>query len=185
MAAIRDTNWETDIELALEEARRIDAEEEERQKTAEGKAQNHLMLVGVVVPFISFAEGITEVDPSDSVARWLSVIFLITASVYMAAAILWALRCLQVSNYVRVYASDLVELWKRPENLRKRLAVSVLTATRRNQDVINRKVFAISMAHAFIVRAILTLIFLLVVKGISSAVCLTSLLQGIIGGSGA
>ena len=50
---ILETSWAAESELAIEEARRLSTEEDERRKTAESKASNLLIVATGFIPLLT------------------------------------------------------------------------------------------------------------------------------------
>jgi len=164
MEDIRSADWSNESALALEEARRIAKEEEDRSKTAESKASNLLLVAAALVPLLTSLETAVWDAKMGTAPKWISLPVLAVAVVYLCWAALWSLRVIAASNYVRVYHADLVHIWKDRQEIKKKLATETMLATRLNQDTINKKVSALRMAHAFLFRAILAFCLLLLVQ---------------------
>lgn len=161
---IRSTIWCVESELALEEARRIANDEEDRRKTAESKASNLLMVAAALVPIFTSLETAIWEAKMGTAPKWISLPLLAVAILYLCWAALWSLRSMATSQYHRVYHADLIKIWEVGQDIKTRLVKEILLATRRNQDEINNKVSCLKMGHAFLFRAIIAFCFLLLVQ---------------------
>ncbi len=164
LAYIEKTDWDVSAALALEEARRLVADEEDRRKTAESKASNLLLLAAALVPLLTYLETAIWDANFTVVPTWLTLPLLALALAYFSAACVWAFRTVEVGTYHRVYPADLVRIWQDRKSLRRQLVAETLAAVRRNQEPVNDKVSASKMAHAFLLRAVLVFALLLVIR---------------------
>jgi len=161
---IQNTEWDSEIELALEEARRLLTEEDERRKTAESKASNLLLVAVALIPLLIYLETtISDGSPGTS-PNWLTMFILAVAVAYLGCAGLWSFRTISVGTYHRVYPTDLVDVWNDKNGVKNLLTVKMMEAIRRNQEPINQKVSASEMTHAFLLRAIIAFSVLLLVR---------------------
>ncbi len=157
LVQIKNTDWSSEVDVALQEAHRISAEEEDRLKTVASKATNLLLFVALLVPLLTYLKAVVLNADVKSVPPWITLMVLALAVAYLVKASLWAFKILGVGNYHRVYSSDLVKVWGNKSDLKRGLVVEILSATRRNQEAVNSKATALKMTHAFLLRAILAL----------------------------
>lgn len=161
---IRSTDWSQEAELALEEARRLASEEEDRRKTAESKASHLLMVAAALVPIFTSLETAIWDAKLGTAPKWISLPLLALAVLYLCWAALWSLRTLAASTYQKVYHADLIQIWKEGDKIKRCLAKKIFLATRSNQDAINKKISCMKMGHAFLFRAIIAFSVLLLVQ---------------------
>ena len=90
------------------------------------------------------------------------VIFFL-ATLYLLRAGLWAFETLKVSTSSRVDASDLASLWCKTDP-KPELVEKLLLAVRYNHTGTQRKLSCIKMTHAFLLRAFLAFILMLIVQ---------------------
>lgn len=162
--SIQDTDWGAEQELALEEARRLYSEEDERRKTAESKASNLLLVAVALIPLLTYLETMIWDGSHGSAPLWLTLPMLALAVAYLGNAGLWAFRTLTVGAYHRVYPADLINIWGGDKNIKLKLIIELMEAVRRNQEPINEKVSATKMTHAFLLRAVLAFSILLIIR---------------------
>lgn len=163
IAAAKDISWEDRTDLAIEEARRIADSEDDRVKTAEGKATNYLLFAGALIPLLTYLEPALTSDQGNALPKWFSSGALMLAVLYLMAAGYWAFQTVKVRTFHRLGISDLVALWHAPHPS-SRLVQETLIAARRNQSVVNDKVSCIKMAHLFLTRAFFILSLLLLMQ---------------------
>lgn len=162
-ADIRAANWDADTDAALEEARRLDDAESDRRKTADGKASIYLAAVTALAPVLaSLLPGIWS-DRSTITYSIVSLAIFFLATLYLFRAGIWAFETLKVSTSSRVDASDLASMWCKTDP-KPELVQKLLLAVRYNHTGTNRKVSCIKMTHAFLLRAFLSFILLLIVQ---------------------
>jgi hypothetical protein len=155
--------WAPNEELTLEEARRLADAEEDRRRSAEGKATTYLLFIAAfAAALIPFLPGILE-GKTGAAPGWLIAIILIIAAAYLVAAGIWAFKTLKVGTYHRLDVADLAEIWgnKHPQ---RALVQETFAITRRNYQAVNVKVSCIKMAHAFMARSIVLFGVLIVVE---------------------
>lgn len=168
---IQATRWTAESELALEEARRIASEEDERRKTVESKASNLLLVAAALIPLLTYLETVIWDGKLETAPTWLTLPILAAAVAYLGNAGWWAFQTIGVGNYHCVYPIDLVKIWRAGKAVQRRLVVEMLVAIRRNQETVNWKVSASKLTHAFLLRTIFTFSALLLVRiafGLSS-----------------
>ena len=163
--AIQASQWRAHSEDALEEARRIASEEDERRRNTENKASTYLLVCAALVPLLTYLEDGIWQEKLGTAPRWLSLPILMIAILYLMRAGLWAFRVLDVGSFARLDANSLIGAWKAPGDPRPRLIREILTAERYNRGITNRKVSSIKMAHHFIVRVFFIFGILLLVEG--------------------
>lgn len=161
---IQHTDWSIDSKLAVEEARRIVSEEDERRKTAESKASNLLIVATALIPLLTYLETAIWDGKFESAPKWITLPLLAAAVTYLANAGWWAFRTVGVGSYNRVYPVDLVKIWRVGKAIPKQFIVEMLVAVRRDQETVNGKVSASKMTHAFLFRAVVAFSALLLVR---------------------
>jgi hypothetical protein len=164
---LQGSDWPNHDKIALEEARRIAAEEEDRRKTAEGKASNILLVVAALIPLLTYLETAIWDAKLGTAPRWLTLAILAGAVAYLAGASSWALRAIAVGTYHRIGPMDLNRIWTQNANAIEALVRQTLVAVRQNQAEINRKVSAVKMTHKFMIRSIIGFSLLLLVQAIA------------------
>jgi hypothetical protein len=163
IAGINSTNWSTDIDVAVEEARRYFDSEEERLKSAKEKATNFMLFVGALVPLLTYFAAAMWDKKTWSAPAIPSAVVFIASCLYLLGAGVWSFRALQVDTFHRVDVTDLVKVWGSAKP-KEALIVEILTSTRANRKPVNRIVGCIKMAHAFLKRAFVALGVLLVLE---------------------
>ncbi|KAB0504542.1 hypothetical protein [Pseudomonas moorei] len=163
IAKINIARWAVDTDAALEEARRLDDAESDRRKTADSKASIYLAAVTALTPVLASLLPSIWSDKSTISFSVCSLAIFFLATLYLFRAGIWAFETLRVSTSSRVDATDLASLWSaatpKPELVKK-----LLIAVRYNHAGANRKVSCIKMTHAFLLRAFLAFILLLIVQ---------------------
>jgi hypothetical protein len=160
VAAIEATDWTRNDERALDEAQKVNATENDRVRTAEGKATTYLAVLAALVPLIITLQAANwekKAGPAPDAAR---LIVLAVATVYVAAAGYHAFKTLQVSGFQRVGEAEIAAAWKTQRPIRK-LARGTLLATRRSRDAVNAKITRIRVTHEHLLRAFGTFVLLL------------------------
>jgi len=163
VAAVGTASFSTEVETALDQARRIDHDEDERRKTAEAKASNFLLVLAALVPLLTYLETSIWDAKAGTAPRWITLFLLSIAVAYLAGAAFWALRTISVGNYHTIGVADLLACMIRQQP-KEELAKQTLIAARRNQNTINSKVAAVKMAHEFMLRGVLAFCALLLVQ---------------------
>lgn len=161
--SIRAANWDADTDAALEEARRLDDAESDRRKTADGKASIYLAAVTALAPVLASLLPSIWSDKSTIAYSIVSLAIFFLATLYLFRAGIWAFETLRVSTTSRVDASDLASMWCKTDP-KPELVQKLLLAVRYNHSGTNRKVSCIKMTHAFLLRAFLSFILLLIVQ---------------------
>ena len=162
--SIQKAAWATKSNLAIEEARRLATEEDERRKTVESKASNLLVVATAFIPLLTYLETAILEAKHETAPIWITLPILAVAVSYLCNAGWWAFRAVRVGNYHRVYSIDLVKIWRAGKLIQKRLVAETLVAIRKNQETVNGKVTAFKMAHEFLLRAIVAFSALLIVR---------------------
>lgn len=150
---IQDAKWSEESNLALEEARRLAVTEDERRKTAESKASNLLLVATALIPLLTYLEAAILDAKVQTAPTWLTLPLLAVAVAYLSASGWWAFRAVSVDRYHCVYPVDLVNIWGKGKEVQRQLVIEMLSAIRRNQEMVNRKVSALKMTHEFLLRA--------------------------------
>ena len=161
---IRKANWADESELAIEEARRLSTEEDERRKTAESKASNLLVVATGFIPLLTYLETAILEAKYETAPIWITLPILAVAVAYLCNASWWAFQAVCVGNYRRVYPIDLVEIWQPGGSIRKSFVAETLVAIRKNQETVNDKVTKFTMTHKFLLRALVAFSTLLIVR---------------------
>jgi hypothetical protein len=162
--AVRTATFGTEVETALDQARRIDHDEDERRKTAEARASNFLLVLAALIPLLTYLETSIWDAKVGTAPKWITLLLLSIAVAYLAAAAFWALRTILVRTYHTIGVRDLVASMV-AQQPKEELAKQTLIGARRNQNTINVKVSAVKMAHEFMLRAVLAFCALLLVQG--------------------
>lgn len=163
LEAIRVARFGTAMALALDQARRIESDEDERRKTAEAKASNFLLVLAALVPLLTYFQSAIWDAKTDTAPKYLTLTTLVIAVAYLIGAAFWSFRTVAVGTYHRIGIGDALALIS-DEQSTEQLAKGVMMATRRNQEVLNLKVSAAKMAHQFLLRGVLTFCFLLLLQ---------------------
>jgi len=161
---IMGTSWNGDLEQALRHAEQIADSEQERRKTAEAKASTCLLAVAALIPILTYVESPMWQDHGASAPKGLVVPILVLGVAYLMAAGLWALRTVEVRNYAVIGWKDLVRIWNGGEDKLVQLVKEKLVSTRYNQEVVNNKISAFTMASQFLYRAMFCFGVLLIVQ---------------------
>lgn len=140
---------------AIEEARRLHREEDDRRRGADARASTYLLVVGALVPLLTYLENTVWGQSFGPAPKWLSLTVLGIAVLFLIGAGYWALHTLRVGMYHRVDVGDVVAAFGSPSDLSLTLLKKTLVATRKNRNAVNEKVSGIIMAHLFLGRAIL------------------------------
>tara|TARA_R110001599_G_scaffold353030_1_gene589833 strand:- start:276 stop:986 length:711 start_codon:yes stop_codon:yes gene_type:complete len=160
---INSLDWGLETNLALEEARRLYIEEDERRGSAESKASNLLLVASALIPLITYFENLILGGDKEPYA-WGYILIFIIAMFYFLAASYWAFKVVSVGNYYRVYPIDITRLWKNGKEVSESLVVELLTAVRLNQERINDKLSYFKMAQEYIFRAVIAFSILLLMR---------------------
>ena len=161
VSEIRAANFSAEPEKALAEAQRAAAFDQERARTAEGKATTYLAVLAALVPIIITLQAATWEAKSGPAPAWLKFGLMLAAVVYLTAAGYHAFRTLKVNATQCVMEPEIVTAWKSPRPL-QRMTRSTLLASRRSRDRVNEKVTRIKVAHEHLVRALAAFGLLLV-----------------------
>jgi hypothetical protein len=161
---LNQANILVDPKVVLDEAHRIESGEEDRRKTAEAKASNVLLVLAAVIPLLTYLETAIWDAKLGTAPRWITLLVLVIAVVYLMGAIYWAFKAISVSSYHTIGAVDLVRNLTVNEGAILKLAKDVLVGARRNQAGTNDKVSAVKMTHEFMRRAVFVFCCLLLVQ---------------------
>ena len=163
---IRTTYWENK-DVVLEEARRLILREDERRKTAETKATIYLAVLAAIVPLLlSFVKDLSTYF--NALSDWQIVLFLLllfVAIAYLSCAGIWTFRTIRVSIHHRVDVKELVELSDTPD-IKLELCRKILVSVMKNNEYGNQKFTSLRMAHAFLLRAFIGFIIIIVYVGV-------------------
>lgn len=160
VAAIEATDWARNDERALDEAQKVSATENERVRTAEGKATTYLAVLAALVPVIITLQAANWEKKAGPAPDAVRLFVLAVAAIYVAAAGYHAFKTLQVSGFQRVGEAEIAAAWKTQRPIRK-LTRSTLLATRRSRDAVNAKITRIRVTHEHLLRAFGTFVLLL------------------------
>lgn len=151
------------IASALASAERIYGEENDRSKTADNKAFQYLLVAAAIISLLTYLESSIWDGKLGTAPKWLSLLILLVAVLYLVRAALWALKAVSSRTYYVVGSDDVAHIWavRSPET---KLTRELLIATLKNQDGINAKVSAVKMATAFLSRTIAVFGLLLTVQ---------------------
>lgn len=111
LAAVRAATWLPDPELALQEARRLTDLEEDRRRTTEGKATTYILFKGALLPLLTYLESAVWEGKVGTAPKWLSVLLLAVAVLYLIGAVTWAFRAVRVSTFEQSDIPDLLSAW--------------------------------------------------------------------------
>jgi hypothetical protein len=160
ISAIEAADYTSNSERALDEAQKVAATENERVRTAEGKATTYLAVLAALVPVIITLQAANwekKVGPAPDAAR---LFMLAVATIYIAAAGYHAFKALQVQGFQRVGEAEIAAAWQTQKPLRK-LTRGTLLATRRSRDAVNAKITRIRVTHEHLLRAFGAFVLLL------------------------
>ena len=164
LTAIKNGRWVTYPEVALEEARRLSAAEEERARSSEGKASTYLLMIAALIALLTYLENAVWDSKFGTAPKFVTLPILSIAVAYMAGAGFWAFRTVTVKVFHRVDATDLVRIWqKSDEHLLSALTAEILSTVRLNREAVNSRVSALRMAHTFMLRGFFSFAILVVV----------------------
>jgi hypothetical protein len=170
LLAVRHSGWARDVDVALEQARRLYDDEAERRRSAETKATTYLALIGVLIPILA-TFGMTAANDTIGLAeRAVGLTLLLLATVYLLRAGAWAFSALDVDKSTRVDVLDLAQLWARPMGAPQALIREILCAVRSDRDGVNNKLTAVRMTQAFLIRSAVAFTFLMIVGLIVQAI---------------
>ncbi|MEO8114134.1 MAG: hypothetical protein ABI655_07140, partial [Phenylobacterium sp.] len=148
LEAVKAAKLDEDVEVLLDEARRLFDAEGERRKGADGRATAYLTVLGVLIPLLA-AVAPSALGPTKDVAKSVVTLVLFTAAAgYLFGGAVWAFLTLRISVAYRMDAIDLVNIWATPAR-KADLVKGVLSCVRYERRGVNETVSAIKMAHAF------------------------------------
>lgn len=145
---------------ALEEARRVADAEAERRRSADQKASTYLAVVAALAPLLLAGATAIWEKKAGSAPPAFNMLLLGIAVAYMAMAGIWSFRVLEVSASNRIGIGDIADSWKKREPAAA-LTRWILRCARANYRGVNEKVDKIKMAHAFLLRAFITFVLIL------------------------
>lgn len=160
---IKNTDWNNESELALDEAKKLNELENQRRLGAESKAAIYLTAITALAPvLVSLVPAIISSDKNNAFVNFLSFAIFVYALANLLRAALWAFNTLKVSASNRIDTVDLVKIWGGDgDEYKKDLIVENLCAVRKNRDGVNRKVTCIKMTHELLLRTFLAFVLLL------------------------
>lgn len=165
LQAIGKATW-LQPDVVLEEARRLVLREDERRKTTDTKATIYMgVLVAIVPLLLAFSRDV--VSYFDILQEWQLVVLIVVffgATVYLLTVGVWVFRTLSVGAYDRVDIEELLKLSGK-DCVSTLLVKSILSSALRNRDFTNEKVSRLLMAHAFLLRAFVAFVVLVVYLG--------------------
>ncbi|WP_312405085.1 hypothetical protein [Brevundimonas sp.] len=152
-----------DLDVLIEEARRLSDLENERRKTAETKAAIYLTFVGVLAPILATIAP-DALSPDKGWPRLaITLALFLAAGAYLLWCGVWALRAIEVQTSSHPDAAELATMWTGADR-KVALARELLKCVRLNRPGVNRKVTAIKMAHMFATRAFAMFVLGLLVR---------------------
>lgn len=155
LQAIRDCSFASSGDLVLVAAKQLAEDEDARRRGAEARASTYLLVIAALIPLLTYLEGTVWGQTFGQAPRWMSLMVLGVAVLYLLGAGRWAFRTLRVAAYDRIDGSDLVAISAQTQPpFTEALAKKILTANRRNRDAVNAKVTGIKMCHLFLEFAI-------------------------------
>lgn len=157
---IRKTRWGKQIDAALEEAIRLANREEDRRRSADTKASAYLAVVAALMPLVATILSSIWEDKFGTAPKWACVLLVCAAILYTARSGIWAFHALEVRIAHRIDVSSLAGIWT-GAGTKERLVKETFWATRQNRVGINEKVTSVKMAHAFLFRALIAFVCLL------------------------
>lgn len=109
---IKNTDWNNESELALDEAKKLNELENQRRLGAESKAAIYLTAITALAPvLVSLVPGIISSDKNNAFVNFLSFAIFVYALANLLRAALWAFNTLKVSASNRIDTVDLVKIW--------------------------------------------------------------------------
>ena len=109
---IKNTDWNNESELALDEAKKLNELENQRRLGAESKAAIYLTAITALAPvLVSLVPGIISSDKNNAFVNFLSFAIFVYALANLLRAALWAFNTLKVSASNRIDTIDLVKIW--------------------------------------------------------------------------
>ena len=159
-ALIAKLKLSADGDAALEEARRVADAEAERRRSADQKASTYLAVVAALAPLLLAGATAIWEKKAGSAPPAFNMLLLGIAVTYMAMAGVWSFRVLEVSASNRIGIRDIADSWKKKEPAAA-LTRWILRCARANYRGVNEKVDKIKMAHAFLLRAFITFVLIL------------------------
>jgi hypothetical protein len=163
IASVNGTDWSQDVDVAIEEARRYFDSEEDRLKSAKEKATNFILFVGALIPLLTYFAAAIWDKKTWSIPELPSAVVFVISTLYLLRAGLWSFQALRVNTFQRVDVPDLLRVWSGTAP-KQALVVEILTSTRANQKPVNEIISCIKMAHAFLQKAFIALVVLLVLE---------------------
>lgn len=152
-----------DLDVLIEEARRLSDLEHERRKTAETKAALYLTFVGVLAPILATIAPETLTPDRGWARLTVTLALFLAAGAFLLRCGVWAFQAIKVQASSHPDAAELVTMWSGADR-KVALARELLKCVRLNRPGVNRKVTAIKMAHEFATRAFAMFILGLLVR---------------------
>lgn len=163
LAAIETSTISQDVDILIEEARRLGDLEHERRKIAETKAAIYLTFVGVLAPVLATIAPEALAPDKGWIHPFITLGLFLAAGAYLLQCGAWALRAIKVQVSHHPDAAELATMWG-SEDRKSALARDLLRCTRLNRPGVNVKVSAIKMAHEFATRAFVMFVLGLLVR---------------------
>ncbi|MFZ0846397.1 MAG: hypothetical protein WAM62_11440 [Pseudolabrys sp.] len=157
---IESLKFGNDIDAALAMAERIYTEEGDRSKAADNKAFQYLLVAAAIISLLTYLESSIWDGKLGTAPKWLTLLILLAAVLYLVRAALHALKAVSSRIYHVVGAADVPLIWGH-RSPKSRLIKDLLVATLKNQEGINAKVSSVKLATAFLSRTIVAFGFLL------------------------
>jgi len=151
------------IDVLIEEARRLNDAENARRSGADTRASTYLAIVGVLAPVLFSLAPVAATTDGGWQQTTLSLVLLIAAGAYLMQCGIWCFRVLRVSRFARVDAMDLVQYGAETDP-RPLLIRQLLNCVCYNRAGVNEKVTGIKMAHEFGLRALVTFVLAIMVR---------------------
>lgn len=161
---IENAPWEHSIDLALSEAIRLSAAEENRRKTAEGKASTYLLMMAALITLLTYLENAVWDSKFGAAPKYITLPILSFSVLYIAFAGFWSFRVVMVGAFHRIDVTDLITIWrKEKDQIPKNLAIELFKMTRFDRDSVNQKISSLKRAHEFMIRGFISFAILIIV----------------------
>ncbi|ALM54065.1 hypothetical protein [Halomonas huangheensis] len=161
---VKDNDWGSEVDVYIDEARRIHDQENNRRSTAETKAGVYLAVVGAFAPLLASLAtfSMERIYSKYILFIYFGLIVLSFSCLFFSG--LWALRALNVVPSSRVDIEELVSMSSETDP-KKYLLIKLLVSSRFNRKSVNDKVTCVKMANAFLVRAVILITLTLLLQG--------------------